>query len=150
MVATSNIPALDPRLPAPVQLFQRTFRELRPDSPFPYAELYAPDVSFQDPLTRAEGLDALRAHFDRLNANLRLALFDFQPTLTDGSEAFLPWTMRLELRRGPRGPIVVSGVTQLRFDQRIRYQRDHFDVGELAYEHLPLLGALIRSIKRRL
>jgi hypothetical protein len=58
--------------------------------------------------------------------------------------------MSLELRRGPRGAIVVPGVTLLRFGDRITHQRDHFDAGALVYEHVPLLGALVRLVKRRL
>jgi hypothetical protein len=58
--------------------------------------------------------------------------------------------MKLELRRGPRQPVVVPGMTYLRFADRISYQRDHFDAGALVYEHVPLLGWLIRLLKRRL
>jgi hypothetical protein len=142
-------PAFDPGLPQPVQLFQRAFHELRPGARFPYAELYAPDVVFEDPLHRAEGLDAVRAHFERLNANLRVCRFEYEPAFHDGPDAVLPWTMSLELRRGPRRAIVVPGVTLLRFSDRITRQRDHFDAGALVYEHVPVLGALIRFVKRR-
>jgi hypothetical protein len=150
MVPLMTSPSLDSRLPQPVLLFQRAFHELRPDAPFPYADLYAPDVVFEDPLHRAEGLDAVRAHFARLNANLVVCRFEFEPTFHDHSRAVLPWTMRVELRRGPRGVIIVPGVTVLRFGDRVTYQRDYFDAGALVYEHVPLLGAVIRLIKRRL
>jgi hypothetical protein len=150
MVAAMRTPAFDPHLPAPVLLFQRTFQELRPEAPFPYEQLYSAGVVFEDPLHRAEGVGALRAHFERLNSNLQLGQFEFGPTHFDDAEAVLSWTMRLQLRRGPRHPVVVSGLTQLRFDQRITHQRDHFDAGALVYEHLPVLGWLIRQVKRRL
>jgi SnoaL-like domain len=143
-------PASDPRLPGPVQLFQRAFRELRPETPFPYEQLYAPDVIFEDPLHRADGLAALRRHFERLNANLRVCHFEYGPAFVEADEAVLSWTMKLELRRGPRQPVVVSGMTHVRFGDRVSYQRDHFDAGALVYEHVPLLGWLIRLLKRRL
>ena len=137
-------------IPGPVRTFQRAFRELRPEQAFPFEELYAAEVVFEDPLHRAEGLDAVRAHFDRLNANLRVCRLDFGSTFIERAEAALAWTMTLELRRGPRRPIVVPGMTHLRFSDRVTYQRDHFDAGALVYEHLPALGWLIRQIKRRL
>jgi hypothetical protein len=150
MLAIMRSAAYDPQLPAPVLLFQRTFRELRPEAPFPYDDLYSPGVVFEDPLHRAEGVAALRAHFERLNGNLQLCRFEFGPTHFEDAEAVLSWTMQLQLRRGPRHPVVVSGLTQLRFDQRITHQRDHFDAGALVYEHVPILGWLIRQVKRRL
>lgn len=140
----------DARLPGPVQLFQRVFCELRPEAPFPYDQLYSPDVIFEDPLHRAEGLDAVRRHFERLNTNLRVCRFDYGRAFIEADEAVLSWTMKLELRRGPRHPVVVPGMTYLRFADRISYQRDHFDAGALVYEHVPLLGGLIRLLKRRL
>jgi hypothetical protein len=149
MVLPMVSPAFDPELPPPVRLFQRAFHELRPEAAFPYTELYAPDVVFEDPLHRAEGLDAVRSYFERLNANLVVCRFEYEPTFHDHSRAVLPWTMNLELRRGPRR-VTVPGVTLLRFGDRITHQRDHFDAGALVYEHVPLLGALIRLVKRRL
>jgi hypothetical protein len=143
-------PLPPPVLPAPVQLFQDAFRELRPDRPFPYEQLYAPDIVFEDPLRRTEGLPALRKHFQTLDKNLRSARFDYSSTLVQGQEAAVFWTMTLELRRGPRRPVVVSGVSQLRFGDRLTYQRDHFDVGALIYEQVPLLGSIIRWLKRHL
>jgi hypothetical protein len=137
-------------VPRPVQLFKDSFRELRPEQPFPYDQLYAPDIVFEDPLHRAEGLEALRRHFHALNRNLRIARFQFGTTVVQGQAAAVAWTMTLELRRGPRRPVIVSGMTELRFAERITYQRDHFDAGALIYEHVPLLGAIIRWLKRRL
>ncbi len=124
--------------------------ELRPDRLFPYDELYEPAVVFEDPLRRAEGLEAVRSHFHNLNRNLRVARFVFGSTLVQGQEAAISWTMTLELRSGPRRPIVVAGITQLRFTDRITHQRDHFDAGALIYEHIPLLGFIIRWVKRHL
>ena len=142
--------ASDRPLPGPVQLFQRVFCELRPEAPFPYDQLYAPDVVFEDPLHRADGLDAVRRHFERLNANLRVCHFEYGRAFVEADEAVLAWTMKLELRRGPRRPVVVPGMTFLRFADRISYQRDHFDAGALVYEHVPLLGWFIRALKRHL
>ena len=136
--------------PPVVQLFKDSFLELRPETDLPYEKLYEPDVVFQDPLRRTEGLVALRNHFQKLNRNLKVARFQFGPTFVQGTEAALAWTMTLELRRGPRRPIVVPGITHLRFADRITYQQDHFDAGALIYEHIPLLGSVIRWLKRHL
>src|SRR5262245_53217545 len=93
--------ASDRPLPGPVQLFQRVFCELRPEAPVPYDQLYSPEVIFEDPLHRADGLDAVRRHFERLNGNLRVCRFEYGRAFVEAGEAVLSWTMKLELRRGP-------------------------------------------------
>ena len=48
--------------------------------------------------------------------------------------------------------ILVSGTTFLRLndDNKVYFHRDYFDLGEMLYEHLPLLGRLLTTIKGRL
>ena len=48
-------------------------------------------------------------------------------------------------------PITVRGASHLRFatDGRIALHRDYWDAAEELYEKLPLLGALMRWLKRR-
>jgi hypothetical protein len=53
------------------------------------------------------------------------------------------------LQRGQE--LTLEGISQLRFaDRRIIYQRDYYDLGAMLYEHLPLVGQVVRGIKRRL
>jgi hypothetical protein len=48
-------------------------------------------------------------------------------------------------------PVEVNGVSQIRFSgDRVIYHRDYFDLGEMLYENIPLLGVVIRNIKQRL
>jgi hypothetical protein len=47
--------------------------------------------------------------------------------------------------------IAVEGSSLLRIsDDRICYQRDYYDMGAMIYEQLPLIGPIIRFIRRRL
>jgi len=133
--------------PPLVTLFKRVFARLTPDTQMPLAELYAPDVDFEDPLHRIVGLDALAKYFDKLNKRVVSAEFVFGTQVVAATEAALTWEMTVRIRR-PRQTIVVPGVSVLRFDERITSQRDYFDVGAMLYERLPLLGWLLRKVKR--
>ncbi len=54
-----------------------------------------------------------------------------------------------KLRAGEK--IQVMGNSLLRFDQnRVYFHRDYVDMGAMLYEHVPLLGAAIRYLKRRM
>ena len=130
-----------------IATFKKVFARLTPDSKMPLADLYAPDVVFEDPLHRLEGLDALVAYFDRLNAKVEYAEFAFGQQVVSEGLAALTWVMTVRTRR-PRQTIVVPGVSVLRFGDRVTHQRDYFDVGAMLYERLPLFGWFLRRIKR--
>lgn len=64
------------------------------------------------------------------------------------------WTMTLQAGGLNGGdPVVVPGSSYLRFgdsDNLVVYHRDYFDMGQLVYEHVPLLGRVIGHVKARL
>lgn len=130
----------------PVTIFRRVFDTLRPEVPMPLADLYAADVVFDDPLHHIAGREELARYFQRLNAGLIEGRFLFGDGLVGPSTAILPWTMHLRLKRFRR-PIEVVGCSHLRFHSLVTHQRDYFDAGALIYEHIPLLGAIVRRIK---
>jgi len=133
----------------PVDRFRSCFADFDPTTPFPVAEVYAPDARFEDPAHLIEGREALAAYFERLNRNLRRARFDFHRDLRGDGEAALTWTMTLELKVGPRKPVVVPGASWLTYDERlVTSQRDHFDLGALVYEQVPLLGSIVKAMRR--
>lgn len=135
--------------PPPVALFKQVFSRLTPETVMPVAELYAADVVFEDPVHRMAGRDALAAYFARLNARIESAEFVFDDEVIADGRAALTWTMTVRTRR-PRQTIVVPGASVLRFDERIRSQRDYFDVGAMLYERIPVVGWALRQLKSAL
>lgn len=133
--------------PLLVSQMKSVFARLTPGMVMPMADLYAPEVVFEDPLHRIVGRDALGAYFNRLNARIESADFVFGPQVVGTNDAALTWTMTIRLRRS-RQTIVVPGVSVLQFGERITYQRDYFDVGAMFYERIPLLGWFLRRLKR--
>lgn len=136
----------------PVENFKQTFNRLNSGTLHLVGELYAPGIHFEDPLHTIDGIEALERYFANLYDGVVYCQFDFSPGIIAGNEASIPWVMELEharLRPGQRARI--PGISHLRFDDRqVTYHRDYFDVGQLLYERIPVLGALVRSIKKRL
>jgi hypothetical protein len=52
-------------------------------------------------------------------------------------------------RLRPGELLSLPGASVIKFEERIHYHRDYFDVGAMLYERLPVVGGLIRSIKAR-
>jgi hypothetical protein len=113
-------------------------------------ELYSDDVEFQDPFHRIAGLPALRQYLAALYAQVEACSFKFEEGVTQGNESVLMWTMFLKHPRLNGGLVVaVPGSTHIRFRDKVSYHRDYFDAGAMLYEQLPLIGSVIRIIKRR-
>lgn len=116
-------------------------------------EFYAAGVVFEDPLGRLEGLDALRRYYAGMYRSVTRIHFDFTSELARDDTHVVVWTMTVEAKGLNRGrPVVLEGNSLLRFDadDKVCYHRDYFDMGAMVYEHVPVIGALIRQIKKRL
>lgn len=135
-----------------LQRFAHAFTELDASCLARLDELYSVDIRFQDPLHRIDGLCALRDYFAQLYANVRDVRYDFHAFDEVGpGEGYLRWTLHFRHPRLAGGtPIALQGCSYLRWKDRVYLHQDYFDAGALLYEHLPLLGPVIRWLKRRL
>jgi len=131
----------------------RAFYEtLEPRSLDRLADVYAPDAYFRDPFNEVRGLADIRAIFLRMFEQLSESRFEIVETAVEGTNGFLTWNMRLRMRRyRPKVLHTIHGATHLRFqsDGRVIYHRDYWDAAEELYEKLPVVGGLMRYLKRR-
>jgi hypothetical protein len=133
-----------------VERFKQTYNRLNAQSLGLLNELYSHDVVFQDPFRRMSGLPALTEYFAELYRHVELSSFVFEDEIVQGNSAVLTWTMSLKHPRLNGGDVVtVPGSTHIRFRDKVTYHRDYFDGGAMLYEHLPLIGLVIRMIKER-
>ena len=133
-----------------VERFKQTYNRLNARSLGLLNELYSHDVVFQDPFRRISGLPALTEYFAELYRHLESSSFVFEDDIVQGNSAVLAWTMSLKHPRLRGGDVVtVPGSTHIRFRDKVTYHRDYFDAGAMLYEHLPLIGLVIRTIKER-
>lgn len=116
-------------------------------------EVYTEDIVFNDPLHHIEGRDALEGYFAAMYENVAHCQFVYHRRQRQGNQAFVTWTMTFVHPRLAGGrPIEVDGCSALTFadDGRVSRHRDYFDAGAMLYEHLPLMGRVIRWLKQRL
>lgn len=114
-------------------------------------EIYSADATFKDPFNEVRGVPAIETIFRHMFDSLGGPHFVVQDALVDGEQCFLSWDFVFRLRgRGPEA-ITVRGATHLHFaaDGRITAHRDYWDAAEELYEKLPVLGALMRWLRRR-
>ncbi|PHR31689.1 MAG: transcriptional regulator [Fluviicola sp.] len=112
-------------------------------------EIYSDKVFFKDPIHEINGIENLQSYFKKLNENLIQGSFIFTDETIVDKKAYLSWEMELKLKK-PKKNIKASGISVLTFEQKITQHRDYFDAGELFYENIPLLGRIIRLLKKKL
>lgn len=136
----------------PLEAFCAFFNKLDKSCTEKLYTVYTQDVTFIDPLHRIDGCCALEGYFAALYDNVRYCRFTYHEARQDGDIAFVTWTMHFAHSRLAGGrDISVDGCTRLQFaaDGRVSQQRDYFDAGAMLYENVPLLGRVIRFLKRR-
>lgn len=129
--------------------FKSYFTQMNFENPNALNEIYSDEITFRDPVHEINGIKNLQTYFDKLNNNLMEGSFQFNDESLVDNKAYLSWEMNVKLKR-PKKSISASGITVLTFDDKITHQRDYFDAGQMFYEHVPLLGSIIRSIKKKI
>lgn len=132
--------------------FIQVYEKLTTQNVVSLAEIYHPDVIFEDPAHRVEGWPALSEYFSRLFASVPDCRFEIHESVAQGDIAYVQWTMQFRHPRLSGGKSrTVKGCSRLQFEQgKVRYHRDYFDMGEMIYEGIPVLGRLISHLKARL
>ncbi|MDO9072933.1 MAG: nuclear transport factor 2 family protein [Rubrivivax sp.] len=136
----------DPRIARIIDFFE----QLSPAELPRLAQIYTDDAHFKDPFNEVQGVPAIGHIFEHMFRTLHAPRFVIHDVVVQGGQCFLTWDFVFRLKRGS-AEVVVRGGSHLLLaeDGRIRLHRDYWDVAEELYEKLPVLGALMRWLRRR-
>ena len=125
------------------------YETLTPASVSTLAQFYASDAHFKDPFNDVTGIAAIERVFTHMFATVAAPRFVITARIAQGEQAMLGWDFFLQLRGRV---IVIRGVTHLRFDAagKVVLHRDYWDAAEELYARLPLIGGVMRWLRRRL
>lgn len=113
--------------------------------------IYTQDVEFRDPVHTINGRLALKNYQRSLYESASEVSFSYLDEQVSEHTATITWVMRFRHRKLKRGkPIDVKGMTLIHFTDRVYYHEDFYDLGAMLYQHVPVLGWLVRYINRRL
>jgi ketosteroid isomerase-like protein len=135
----------DPRVRRIVALFEALGR----DDLARLGAAYTDDAWFKDPFNEVRGRGAIVRIFEHMFDTLQAPRFVVHDAVTEGEQCFLTWDFRF---RRTGADMVIRGASHLRLaaDGRIEVHRDYWDAAEELYEKLPLLGGLMRWLRRRI
>ena len=128
------------------------FESLTPEGLQQLDAFYPPHAYFKDPFNEVRGLAEVRRIFSHLFVVLERPRFVVTDSIVDGDQCFLTWNFEFHFRRFDRATLhTVRGGSHLKLtaDGRVDFHRDYWDAAEELYEKLPLLGGLMRWLRKR-
>jgi steroid Delta-isomerase len=149
------IPSAEQIASATESAVQRTvvfFETLQPSSVPGMGEFYTADAYFKDPFNEVRGLAQIQAIFSHMYVALEQPHFVVTERVVQGNQCFLVWDFKFRFKRFDTTALqVVRGTSHLRFapDGRVNFHRDYWDAAEELYEKLPLVGGLMRWLKKQ-
>ncbi len=108
-----------------------------------------PHAYFKDPFNEVRGLAEVRRIFSPLFVVLERPRFVVTDSIVDGDQCFLTWNFEFHFRRFDRATVRGGSHLKLTADGRVDFHRDYWDAAEEWYEKLPLLGGLMRWLRKR-
>ena len=114
-------------------------------------QVYSEDLHFEDSFHTLQGRDAFKQYCREMYENVKEVTFEFHEEFVSNQQAILIWTMHYQHPRLNRGKVIsVDGASHIRINDKVCYHKDFFDGGQLLYEQIPMLGSVIKTLKRRL
>jgi hypothetical protein len=125
------------------------FESISPASLGTLSSVYNEHARFKDPFNDVTGLPGIQRVFAHMFETVQNPRFVVHHTMTQGDHAWLTWDFLIDR---PEGTLTVHGATQLTFapDGRVSVHRDYWDTAAELYAKLPVLGALVRWLTRKL
>ena len=136
---------------AATQRIVDTFTRLSPANVAQLGRIYASDAHFVDPFNDVQGLAAIQQVYHHMYSTLVAPRFDVRHCIDNGDQCGLLWDFHFRFR-SMRKDVAhsLAGATHLMLDTGglISLHRDYWDPAQGIYEKLPVLGALMRRLRR--
>ena len=130
--------------------YGRYFENLTPDTLPEIARIATPDMRFRDPFNDVRGIDDVVRLLGTMYAH-GTPRFEILDRALGQSAGYILWRFTND-PGGGRAPFMITGMSEIHFapDGRISEHIDHWDSGGQFYERIPVLGWLIRLVRKRL
>jgi len=135
-----------------VQQLVQFFEQLQPQDVSRLSALYAPEARFKDPFNDVRGVPEIERIFTHMFEALDTPHFIVTERIVQGQQCFLAWDFRFRFKRFDTHTWqTIQGSTHVVFNAQglVTLHRDYWDAAEELYEKLPVLGSLMRYLKRQ-
>lgn len=112
-------------------------------------DIYSDDAAFKDPFNDVQGLASIQRVYRHMFETLEDPRFTVWRCTPGDGDCWLGWRFSFGTGSATR---IVKGASHLEFapDGRIQSHRDYWDPAEELYLDVPVLGWIMRTVRRRL
>ncbi len=128
------------------------FQALSPASVAEMDSVYTQDAYFRDPFNEVTGIAPIKHIFSEMFVRLHDPRFVITETIAQENGAILIWDFDFRIRSlKPNLTRRIHGLSHVRFaaDGRVNYHRDYWDAAGELYEQFPVIGGVLRWLKKR-
>ncbi|HOO37149.1 MAG TPA: nuclear transport factor 2 family protein [Deltaproteobacteria bacterium] len=113
--------------------------------------VYAEDAYFRDGFREVRGRAEIETYFLNTTEAIHECTFDIKDVGYSDGNYYFRWIMKLTLKRDRDHPLEATGMSHVRFDAKgqVVFHQDYWETAAL-YERLPILGTIIRWVKKRI
>jgi len=131
------------------ELYIRLFEELSVERINGIEHFVSVNIKFKDPFNDLSGLSSFRLLLVKMLEDVKGLRFEVTHRTWAEDVLFLRWSFQGKVK-GHNWE--VQGMSEIIFDEEglVCQHIDHWDSGEQFYEKLPLIGSILRIIKRQL
>lgn len=129
------------------------YEQLSPASLEHLGRLYDEQARFKDPFNDVVGVAAIQSIFRHMFDTVQQPRFVVHDTIVQGDKGFLVWSFHFYSAGGRSARAwEIKGGSHVQWGRNghIVLHRDYWDAAEELYAKLPVLGGLMRYLKRKL
>lgn len=132
-----------------IEQFKRLYQTFNSYTLAQLPQVYSPTIIFKDPVHQLKGIVALSNYFAVFCNPAMKCQFDITNQIVSHDQAFFQWKMYYQHPRLKSGEVLtLNGGTLIKFNSKIVYHEDFYDMGSMIYQHLPVLGWAVKKINR--
>ena len=128
------------------------FETLTEDSVSRLGDYYAEDAYFKDPFNEVRGIKPIQHIFAHMYVALDKPCFVITNKIVENNTCFLVWDFKFYMKKyNKTTEQTIRGGSHLilNAEGKIVSHRDYWDAAEELYEKLPIVGALMRWLKKQ-
>lgn len=127
------------------------FENLTPESLNRFEEVFSSDARFRDPFNDARGVAAVRRVFEKMFDDVDEHKFKVQSYAVNGNSAYLVWVFEIT-PKGKKKVWLIEGMSRIDFreDGKATAHIDYYDAAGQIYEKIPLIGGVLRLMRRKI
>jgi steroid Delta-isomerase len=128
------------------------FQSLSPATVADMSRIYTEDAYFRDPFNEVTGIESIKHIFGEMFVRLHEPRFVITEKIAQENSAILIWDFDFRIKSlKPNLARRIHGLSHVRFaaDGRVNYHRDYWDAAGELYEQFPVIGSVMRWLKKR-